>query len=116
MVDVNHNCGDGTGADGYDNAANYTGGEILDICNNSWASQITNLSAASLANIFRYELSQGSIDQGSIQVYVDDPWTCWRGRIEHVRRMKTTLLLWWIALGLEISWRKMQHGTTVKWI
>ena len=51
-----------------------------------------------------------------IQIYVDDPWTCWRGRPQHVRRMQATLLLWWLVLGLEVSWKKVQHGTRVKWI
>ena len=35
---------------------------------------------------------------------------------QRVRRMQTTLLLWWLVLGLEVSWKKVQHGTRVKWI
>ena len=78
VVDINRNCGDGTGADGYDDAANYTGGELLNICNANWAAQIATLSAASLTNIFRYELTQSNIDAGSIDVYVDGaPNTDW---------------------------------------
>jgi len=71
VVDVNTSCGDGTGADGYDDAANYTGGELLNICNANWASQIATLSAASLTNIFRYELTETGADEASISVYVD---------------------------------------------
>jgi hypothetical protein len=51
-----------------------------------------------------------------IEIYVDDPWTCWRGTKQHIRRMKCTLLLWWLVLGPEISWAKVQHGGSVKWI
>ena len=51
-----------------------------------------------------------------VEIYVDDPWTCWRGTPQQIRRMKCTLLLWWLVLGPEISWAKVQHGTCVKWI
>ena len=51
-----------------------------------------------------------------IEIYVDDPLTVWRGTREQIRVMKTVLLLWWITLGLEVSWAKVQHGRKVKWI
>jgi len=51
-----------------------------------------------------------------VEIYVDDPWTCWRGTALQIRRMKCILLLWWLVLGPEISWAKVQHGTCVKWI
>ena len=51
-----------------------------------------------------------------IQVYVDDPWSCWRGTSDQIRLMKTQLLVWWLVLGPGISWAKVQHGTQVKWI
>ena len=51
-----------------------------------------------------------------IQIYVDDPLTVWRGTGTQIRTMKAILLLWWIALGLEVAWAKVQHGTRVKWI
>ena len=51
-----------------------------------------------------------------IQIYVDDPLTVWRGTVEQVRVMRTIVLLWWIALGLEVAWSKVQHGKSVKWI
>ena len=51
-----------------------------------------------------------------IQLYVDDPLTVWRGTPGQIRTMKTVCLLWWIALGLEVAWAKVQHGTSVKWI
>ena len=54
--------------------------------------------------------------EARIEVYVDDPWTAWRGTRERIRTMKVRLLLWWIVLGPEISWGKVQHGDAVKWI
>ena len=54
--------------------------------------------------------------EARIQIYVDDPWTIWRGTKQRIRAMKTRLLLWWLVLGPEISWSKVQHGDLVKWI
>ena len=51
-----------------------------------------------------------------IQIYVDDPLSMWRGSVPMIRGMKCQLLLWWLAVGLGISWPKMQHGSSVKWI
>ena len=51
-----------------------------------------------------------------VQVYVDDPWTCWRGTRDQIRLMKAQLLVWWLVLGPGISWGKVQQGTQVKWI
>ena len=56
------------------------------------------------------------IRRARIQIYVDDPMTIWRGTAPMIRGMKTQLLLWWLAIGLGISWPKVQHGTQVKWI
>ena len=54
--------------------------------------------------------------EARIEVYVDDPWTVWRGSRTRIRTMKVRLLLWWIVIGPEISWSKVQHGSTTKWI
>ena len=51
-----------------------------------------------------------------IQVYVDDPWTIWRGTPERRDRNKAVLLAWWLVLGPPISWRKVQVGRKVTWI
>jgi len=55
-------------------------------------------------------------DQARIEIYVDDPWSGFRGTKQQIRRYKTRLLVWWLALGPAISWRKVQHGAQVKWI
>ena len=54
--------------------------------------------------------------EARIEIYVDDPWTGWRGTPTRIRRMKCRLLLWWLVLGPEISWPKVRHGRQVKWI
>ena len=54
--------------------------------------------------------------EARLQVYVDDPWTVWRGSPERRRHLRGILLLWWIALGPPLSWKKAQLGNTVKWI
>jgi len=56
------------------------------------------------------------VSEARIEIYVDDPWTAWRGSPERIRLLKTRLILWWLALGPDISWAKMQHGSSVKWI
>ena len=55
-------------------------------------------------------------DEARIQVYVDDPWSIWRGAAEDRARHFGYLLLWWRALGPPVSWRKVQVGRAVKWI
>ena len=54
--------------------------------------------------------------EARIQVYVDDPWTVWRGTAEQRERNRVILLLWWLALGPPVSWRKVQLGRAVQWI
>jgi hypothetical protein len=43
IVDVNRNCGDGSGPDGYLEAANATSGTVLDICTPSWGANLSNI-------------------------------------------------------------------------
>ena len=60
--------------------------------------------------------SMFAADEVRIQVYVDDPWSVWRGPAETRARNLGTLLLWWRVLGPPISWKKVQVGAEVKWI
>ena len=55
-------------------------------------------------------------DEARLQVYVDDPWSVWHGLQEIRRRNRAVLLLWWMALGPPLSWKKVQVGRQVKWI
>ena len=55
-------------------------------------------------------------EEARIEIYVDDPLTIWRGTRSRIRLLKVRLLLWWMILGPEISWKKVQHGDLVKWI
>lgn len=74
VVDLYRTCGTGNGGDGpggYLEAAQATGGEILDICNSSWSSQLSQIATAAVANLQSYPLSNSSIDAASVQVRVD---------------------------------------------
>ncbi len=67
--------GCGLGPNGYDDAALATGGEILNICNSSWSSQVSVLASASLTGLNTYNLSDTPIPS-SITVTVDGQvWT-----------------------------------------
>ena len=57
-----------------------------------------------------------SAEEARIQVYVDDPWTIWKGGDEERAKNLGLLLLWWRVLGPPISWRKVQVGRDVRWI
>lgn len=70
IVDENVSCGDGSGAGGYLQAANATGGEVLNVCNANWGNQVGLLAAASLSSIYTFELT-GNPDPLSIAVEVD---------------------------------------------
>jgi hypothetical protein len=75
IVDYTVSCGDGTGADGYEEAVNYTGGELLDVCNSSWALNTQALAVASLTAIDEYLLTQAA-EESTVQVFVDGvEWT-----------------------------------------
>ncbi len=62
--------GCGTGPGGYDQASMATGGEILNICNQNWASQVGVLASASLTGLNNFSLSDNP-DEISIEVTVD---------------------------------------------
>ena len=66
-------CGSGSG--GYVDAANFTGGEVLNICDSAWANQVDLLANASLAGINSFGLGTQAAD-GTVQVWVDGTeWT-----------------------------------------
>ncbi len=67
------NCGTGSG--GYVEAANDTGGEVLNICNSNWASQVDVLANASLAGINTFGLGLPAAGE-TVAVFVDGvEWT-----------------------------------------
>eukprot|EP00929_Paragymnodinium_shiwhaense_P121177 TRINITY_DN93326_c0_g1_i1.p2 TRINITY_DN93326_c0_g1~~TRINITY_DN93326_c0_g1_i1.p2 ORF type:complete len:624 (-),score=62.32 TRINITY_DN93326_c0_g1_i1:111-1853(-) len=55
-------------------------------------------------------------DEARLEIFVDDPWSVWRGCVDTRRRNKAILLLWWLALGLRLSWKKMSVGRILIWI
>ncbi|MBA2321786.1 MAG: choice-of-anchor D domain-containing protein [Deltaproteobacteria bacterium] len=70
IVDINSNCGDGSGPGGYDDMALATGGLVLNVCTDDWANYTDDLAAISLGSIDEYLLSQNpNVD--SLTVTVD---------------------------------------------
>ncbi|MBT3219242.1 MAG: choice-of-anchor D domain-containing protein [Proteobacteria bacterium] len=70
IADLYYQCGDGTGPVGYTELANATGGEVLDVCNNTWSNSTSDLALASLTSLHEYALSYQA-DSSSIEVWVD---------------------------------------------
>ena len=57
-----------------------------------------------------------SADLVRIQCFVDDPWLAARGGKKERRRRLAVIVLFWLALGLKLSWAKKQFGPEVVWI
>ena len=55
-------------------------------------------------------------DELRIQCFVDDPWMAARGARARRRRMLAVVVLFWMALGLRLSWAKKQFGPEITWI
>jgi hypothetical protein len=49
----------------------------------------------------------------AMELFVDDPWTVWAGSRRTRRRNMVTLLLWWVIVGLDIAWKKLQVGKDI---
>jgi hypothetical protein len=61
VADINKNCGDGSGAKGYEDAALATGGSTLNICNATWGASFSDIASDVLAGVRAYNLSQPAI-------------------------------------------------------
>lgn len=68
VVDINNNCG--LGGAGYIEAANATGGAVLNICNSNWGSQLSNIASEVLAGIRTYNLAEPA-DPNTVVVTVN---------------------------------------------
>jgi hypothetical protein len=70
------------------------------------------------AAAFLSRSGQSMFEEGEmkLELFVDDPWSAWRGTKTMRERNMVTLLLWWLACGLDISWHKIEKGSSVKWI
>ena len=51
-----------------------------------------------------------------LETFVDDPWSVWRGNTATRHKNMAILLLWWLSLGLDLSWHKIVVGKDVRWI
>jgi hypothetical protein len=70
IVDINYDCGDGSGPGQYTDAANWSSGLLLDVCSSNWSGKTTDLALASLTNINEYPLTAVP-DESSLEVAVD---------------------------------------------
>jgi hypothetical protein len=70
VLDLNTNCGDGSGPDGYLEAVNLTGGASLNICNANWGAQFSDIASEIVAGIRSYNLSD-TPDPASVTVTVN---------------------------------------------
>jgi len=70
VVDIDAVCGDGTGSGGYAEAAEATGGVVLDICTASWADAVLELAAASVEGIADLPLAMPPVPE-TVEVLVD---------------------------------------------
>ena len=70
IVDINYACGDGSGPGGYLEAANATGGTVLDICTPNWGAQMNQIAQQAVAGVRAYNLA-GPTDPATIEVTVN---------------------------------------------
>ncbi|MEQ1506595.1 MAG: choice-of-anchor D domain-containing protein [Myxococcota bacterium] len=63
IADINVNCGDGTGAKGYEEAADLSGGSKLNICNANWGANFGDIASGVLAGIRTYNLSDPAVPE-----------------------------------------------------
>lgn len=71
VVDVSRACGDNSGPDGYLEAAQATGGELVDICQASWGEQLAGIAdTIEAGEPAPFYLSNEAITE-SVQVFVD---------------------------------------------
>lgn len=70
VLDLNYNCGDGTGPAGYIDAVNTTGGASLNICNANWGQNFSDIASEVVAGIRAYNLSD-TPDPSSVVVTVN---------------------------------------------
>ena len=70
IVDINYACGDNSGPGGYLEAANVTGGTVLDICNANWGAQMNQIAQQAVAGIRAYNLASPT-EVGTIVVTVN---------------------------------------------
>ena len=74
IVDIYKTCGNNAGVNagpaGYLDAANYTGGSVIDICQAGWGNQLTDI-AGNIADGIRGYTLQDNADEATIVVIVN---------------------------------------------
>lgn len=70
VLDLNYNCGDGTGPGGYIDAITATGGASLNICNANWGANFGQIASEVIAGTRTYNLADPA-DPASVEVTVN---------------------------------------------
>jgi hypothetical protein len=70
VLDLQVNCGDGSGPSGYLEAVNATGGASLNICNANWGQQFSDIASEVIAGTRTYNLARDP-DPASVEVTVN---------------------------------------------
>jgi len=74
--DITTSCGDGSGAGGYTQVADATGGLKLNICLSDWADDIVDIATSALEDLQSYPLSVPRGDGNNMRVWVEGvEWT-----------------------------------------
>ena len=66
--------------------------------------------------LLRNHLGQQVWQDGRVEIYVDDPWACFKGTQGEVRDLIACLLIGWELLGFPIAYHKASMGNNLKWI
>jgi hypothetical protein len=66
--------------------------------------------------LLRNHLGQKVWQDGRLEIYVDDPWACFKGTQEEIRDLTSCLLIGWELLGFPIAYHKACLGNKLKWI
>lgn len=66
--------------------------------------------------LLRNHLGQQIWQDGRLEVYVDDPWACFKGTQGEINDLVACLLIGWELLGFPIAYHKATMGGLLKWI
>lgn len=75
VVDLNVNCGDGSGPGGYLDAATATGGATLNICNANWGANFSDIASDVLEGIRTYNLAEEAAEESIVVTVNGTPTT-----------------------------------------
>ena len=74
-------------------------------------SRVATFATRSGQALLQHDTAVSSIAHGRIQLYVDDPAVVLAGSDQEQREAIDVLVLWWLLLGIPLSWRKGWYGS-----